>query len=96
MLVCVIDDPDSRPDFSTQMDGALYGTPPAGLSNDALEKRIVHKVQDEAVIDLDVVIPLLSEYRWNHIFHAVDPWPRAKKIVLHRQRYNYTLFSTTG
>ena len=82
-------------EITTQMDGAIYQTTPVGFSNDALNNRILHEVRDEAVIDLDVLTQMLSEYSWNQIFHAVDQLARAKKIVLRRHHYNYTLFSIT-
>ena len=82
-------------EISTQMDGTIYETTPVGLSNDGLDKRILQKVRDEAVIDLDVLTQMLCEYSWNQIFHAVDQLARAKKIVLRRHHYNYTLFSIT-
>ena len=82
-------------EISTQMDGTIYETTPVGLSNDGLEKLILQKVLDEAVIDLDVLTQMLCEYSWNQIFHAVDQLARAKKIVLRRHHYNYTLFSIT-
>ena len=82
-------------ELSTQMDGPISETPPVGISNDALDKRILHQLRDEAVIDLDVLIQMLCEYSWNQIFHAVDQLARTKKIVLRRHHYNYTLFSIT-
>lgn len=82
-------------EISTQMDGTIYETTPVGLSNDGLEKLILQKVLDEAVIDLDVLTQMLCEYSWNQIFHGVDQLARAKKIVLRRHHYNYTLFSIT-
>lgn len=82
-------------EISTQMDGTIYETTPVGLSNDGLEKLILQKVLDEAVIDLDVLTQMLCEYSWNQIFHGVDQLARDKKIVLRRHHYNYTLFSIT-
>ena len=76
------------------MDGTIYESHPVGISADALDKRILQQLRDEAVIDLDVLIRMLSEYSWNQIFHAVDQLARTKKIVLRRHHYKYTLFST--
>jgi hypothetical protein len=66
-------------EISTQMDGTIYETTPVGLSNDGLEKLILQKVLDEAVIDLDVLTQMLCEYSWNQIFHGVDQLARTRR-----------------
>ena len=73
------------------MDGIMYETQSIPISSDCLETSILQKLEEQAVIDLDVLIQLLPEYSWNQIFHAVDQLARIRKIVLRRHHYNYRL-----
>lgn len=57
--------------------------------NEALEEGILGHLEEQAVIGLDALVILLPEYRWSHIFHAIDRLARA----LCRQRCDYTIFS---
>jgi hypothetical protein len=66
----------------------------ANVSTDALDARIVARVNEDAVIGLDALVQALPEYSWNQIFSTVDQLARAGRIVLRRHRYDYALFST--
>lgn len=63
-------------------------------SVESLKKRIVDRLEEEAVIGLDALIRMLPEYSWNQVFDAVDQLARNGSIVLRRHGYDYTLFST--
>ena len=77
------------------MHATILELPPAELSNDKLERRILQHLHEDAVIGLDALIEMLPDYSWNQIFHAVDNLSRLGRIVLRRHRYDYTLFSKT-
>jgi hypothetical protein len=78
------------------MRGTVLEAPvPVQLSTEELEGRILHHLNEEAVIGLDALIEMLPEYSWNQIFNAVDQLARVGRIALRRHRYDYTLFSST-
>jgi hypothetical protein len=60
----------------------------------SLESIILNHVEEQAVIDLDALVILLSDYSWNQIFHAVDRLARRGGVTLRRHRSEYRLFST--
>jgi hypothetical protein len=67
---------------------------PAQIASDALQSRILERLNEEAVVGLDALIQMFPEYSWNQIFHAVDQLARVGRITLRRHRFDYTLFST--
>lgn len=77
------------------MHGTILELSPSQISSEALERRILQYLHEEAVIGLDALIRMLPEYSWNQIFYAVDQLARAGRIVLRRHGFDYTLFSTT-
>lgn len=61
---------------------------------EALERGILDHLEEQAVIGLDTLVVLMSDYSWSQVFHAVDRLARNGKITLRRYRSDYTLFST--
>lgn len=62
-------------------------------SAEALERGILDHLEEQAVIGLDALIVLMSDYSWSQVFHAVDRLARNGRITLRRHRSEYTLFS---
>lgn len=64
------------------------------IATETLEQAILRHIDEQAVIGLDTLVILLSEYGWSQIFHVVDRLARSGQITLRRHRSEYTLFST--
>lgn len=63
-------------------------------SSETIDRAILDKIDEQAVIGLDALIALMPAYSWSQIFHAVDRLARRGRITLRRHRCDYTFFSS--
>lgn len=75
--------------------GLLVESPPLSHPmTESLERDILKRIDEQAVVSLDTLVVLMPQYSWSQIFHAVDRLARCGRIVLRRHRSEYTIFST--